>query len=490
MATNDAIVLKANFEEWKRRTDGLAEDIDPWLYYCLEQHLKSYAIDDDDLEGGITDGGGDGGIDGYYFIANNGMLVTADTPVEPKMISAVHLLFFQVKHSGGMKPTEIEKWLETSHDFFDLSTDPETYGERYNKRIKEAMRVWRDQYLKLSTHLPEVTVDFYYITGDDAVPDEYALDACRRVKERVEGSFKSKCTVHCVGAKQLWEQVQKRPLRRRVIKWAAQPMRASDGYVGLVRLPDLRAFLAEDDKPDVLAERLFESNVRGFVLDSGVNDDIAKSLLHPDDEPNFWLLNNGVTIIAAKTVPAHLMVTVEDPQIVNGLQTSRVIFDTIPVDSTDDRTVLVRVIETTDQKTQDRIIKATNSQNKMQAASLRMTDQIHREIEQFFKSEGLFYDRRKGFYKDQGQPIKRIISVNSVAHSTSENTASLPLPPILPELRLLRCLLASLPPTYVSSNSTVLPSPPSGPVGLRSRIPSRMRWHINHAVLYGRPIMR
>jgi len=53
----------------------------------------------------------------------------------------------------------------------------------------------------------------------------------------------------------------------------------------------------------------------------------------------------------------------------------------------------------------------------MQPASLRMTDQIHRDLEQFFKGEGLFYDRRKGFYKDQGQPIKRIVSVNSVAQA-------------------------------------------------------------------------
>jgi hypothetical protein len=56
---------------------------------------------------------------------------------------------------------------------------------------------------------------------------------------------------------------------------------------GLSEAADLRAFLAEDDNPDVLAERIFESNVRGFVLDSGVNEDIAKSLLNPDDEPNF-----------------------------------------------------------------------------------------------------------------------------------------------------------------------------------------------------------
>ena len=122
-------------------------------------------------------------------------------------------------------------------------------------------------------------------------------------------------------------------------------------------------------------------------------------------------------MIAAKTAPPHLKLTVDDPPIVNGLQTSRVIFDTIEKGATDDRTVLIRVIETTDQKTQDRIIKATNSQNRMQAASLRMTDQIHRDIEQTFKEEGLFYDRRKGLYKDQGRPIKKIISVNAVAQA-------------------------------------------------------------------------
>src|SRR5690606_5720023 len=109
--------------------------------------------------------------------------------------------------------------------------------------------------------------------------------------------------------------------------------------------------------------------------------------------------------------------TVDDPQIVNGLQTSRVIFDTLKKGTEDNRTVLIRIIETTDQKTQDRIIKATNSQNRMQPASLRMTDQIHRDIEQIFHSDGLFYDRRKGFYKDQGKPIKKIISANAVAQA-------------------------------------------------------------------------
>jgi hypothetical protein len=324
-------------------------------------------------------------------------------------------MFFQVKTSGGMKPTEIEKWLPMVDDFFDLSRDPTDFGTRYNKEVKAAMRVWRNQYLKMSVHFPKVEVDFYYITGDDAVPDAYAQDSCKRVKEKVEKAVKAECVVQCIGAKELWEQVQKRPPRSRPLKWAEQPMSTKDGYVGLVRLPDFRNFLEEES--GVLAERIFESNVRGYVLDSDVNEDIAKSLREPTGEPNFWLLNNGVTMIAAKAAPAHLMLTIDDPQIVNGLQTSRTIFDTLKKDSQDDRTVLVRVIETTDQRTQDRIIKATNSQNKMQAASLRMTDQIHRDIEEAFKEGGLFYDRRKGFYKDQGKPIKKIVSATAVAQA-------------------------------------------------------------------------
>jgi hypothetical protein len=193
-------------------------------------------------------------------------------------------------------------------------------------------------------------------------------------------------------------------------------MQTVDGFVGLVKLTAFREFL--EDEADVLAERIFESNVRGYQQDSTVNDAIEETL-QSTGGPNFWLLNNGVTIIASKAGQAgHLLLSTEDPQIVNGLQTSRVIFDYFTKNKVaDERTVLVRVIQTSDQPTQDRIIRATNSQNKMATASLRMTDPIHRDIEEYFKKLDLFYDRRKGYYRDQGKPIRKIITANSVAQA-------------------------------------------------------------------------
>jgi len=416
MSPNDRIVLKTNFDKWRNEAGDL-EGIDSWLYYCLEQFLKQWAPEEEELRDGLTDGGNDGGADGIYFLVNQRQFVNEDTELDPKAVTKIRLMFFQVKNSGGFKPTEIEKWIQLADDFFDLSKDPETFGTRYNKKIKTIMRVWREQFLRVSGEFAELQVDFYYITPDDVISDDYANDAGERVKVKVKHHVNGNCDVHLIGAHELWGQVQKRPPKSKVLVWAEAPMSTAEGFVGLVKLKDFNAFL--QDEPGVLAERIFESNVRGYQPDSTINTRIYQSLIDPQSA-NFWLLNNGVTIIAPRTQQAgHLRLSIDDPQIVNGLQTSRVIFGYFGEEDRPDenRTVLVRVIETTDLALQDRIIRATNSQNKMASASLRMTDQIHRDIEEFFKKVDLFYDRRKGHHRDQGRPVRKIVSVNFVAQA-------------------------------------------------------------------------
>lgn len=103
----------------------------------------------------------------------------------------------------------------------------------------------------------------------------------------------------------------------------------------------------------------------------------------------------------------------------NGLQTSREIFNYFSegTPSGDERSILVKVIETGNPVVRDAVIKATNSQNKMPPASLRATDPIHHQIEDLFKQYDLYYDRRKGFYKDQGKAIDKIVSVTALVQA-------------------------------------------------------------------------
>lgn len=61
------------------------------------------------------------------------------------------------------------------------------------------------------------------------------------------------------------------------------------------------------------------------------------------------------------------------------------------------------------------IIFATNNQTNIPKSSLRVTDPIHLQIEMYFKGRGLYYDRRKNYYKNQKKKATDIIGVSFLA---------------------------------------------------------------------------
>ena len=78
---------------------------------------------------------------------------------------------------------------------------------------------------------------------------------------------------------------------------------------------------------------------------------------------------------------------------------------------------MVKIVSSENEETRDKIIKATNRQNPIQPATLRATDKIQRDIESALKSVGLFYDRRKNYYKNESKPLSKIISIPLMAQS-------------------------------------------------------------------------
>lgn len=174
-------------------------------------------------------------------------------------------------------------------------------------------------------------------------------------------------------------------------------------------------FLRPDGK-NVRAE-LFESNVRDFQGDTEVNAEIENTLKN-EKSVEFWWLNNGVTILASRATLNGDTITIENPQIVNGLQTSTQVarhFETALGE--DNRNVMVKIVSSEVEEIRDKIIKATNSQNAVQPATLRATDKIQRDIEQTLKSSGLYYDRRKNFYKNEGKSADKIFSIPLMAQA-------------------------------------------------------------------------
>ena len=415
MGANDVLALKANFATWQQdRMPGLT-GVDPFEYYCVDQFLKQFAVSDDELRLGLVAGGNDGGVDAAYFFVNR-RLVQDDTDLDPKTACKVDLLIIQVKQNQGFSPNEINKLIFFSDDLLDLSRQAPAYKTTYNAKVLEMMRVFKKKYQEIAGAFPEVLINYYYITQADVTPNSDAEGAAERVKGKAREHLSSaKCAFHFVNAERLWTQVQLRAPKSKPLNWQDSPLETPEGWVGLVKLHEYWSFL-KDEHGD-LHERIFESNVRGFQQNTPVNVSIRNTLDGPG-EADFWLLNNGITILAGKASKVgYKKLEIDDPQIVNGLQTSRQIdayFRTgkgIPRPEDDTRRIMVRVLQSSNESVRDDVIRATNSQNKMPAEALRATDRIHSQIETLFRQYGLYYDRRKGQYKDEGKPIAKIVAV-------------------------------------------------------------------------------
>ncbi len=200
---------------------------------------------------------------------------------------------------------------------------------------------------------------------------------------------------------------------------APKIMASGEGYVCLVPLKNFFDFISDNEKE--LLRHIFESNVRDYQGNVKVNKDIHETLVGTGKE-EFWWLNNGVTILASDVYAATgEKLIISDPQIVNGLQTSRVVHTYFRESGKekDSRSILVRVVKTQDQAARDRIIKATNSQTSIPDAWLHATEELHRRIEDYFVSHGLYYDRRKNFYKNQGKPASKIVTIPRLAQAVT-----------------------------------------------------------------------
>jgi hypothetical protein len=189
--------------------------------------------------------------------------------------------------------------------------------------------------------------------------------------------------------------------------------------VCLVKLRDYaqRLLTKADGK---LQTRFLEPNVRDYAGKANpVNKQIRATQEDKAPQEDFWWLNNGITVLSDGCPVNGHKVTITNPEVVNGLQTSHEIFEWYNAHKkdSDTRNVLMRVIVPKDEKSRSKIIKATNSQTPVSMLSLMSTEQIQEDIEDRLRLYGLFYDRKKGEYRRLKKPIKKIVGMNALAQA-------------------------------------------------------------------------
>lgn len=416
MAKNDVILIDSLLQQLEA-SSPIADQSELFEQFVLEQVLKNYDLSTEELEFGWTDGSLDGGIDGFYVLVNGRLLTDPSDFAWPRSGAEIQVYLVTCKHHSTFQQAPLDSLLASVQELFDLSYSSSELTGKYSPAIKKCRETFVAAFRQLSLYRPTLSFRIVYASrGDTSLLGASIAARAKQLTDLLTSYFSaSSATFEPLGASELVE------LYREVKSFALDlPVQecltaGQEGYVVLAKLTDYCLFV-RDDKGQ-LRRYLFDSNVRAYLGTNLVNADIAQTL-SGSAGPNFWWLNNGVTILATSASLVGKTLKLKDIQIVNGLQTTESIhrhFQSTAQPLQDTRSLLVKVIVSQEESIRDQVIRATNNQSTVEPAALHATDRIQRDIEEILLRHDWYYERRTNFFKNEGRPQARILSPTLVA---------------------------------------------------------------------------
>ena len=193
------------------------------------------------------------------------------------------------------------------------------------------------------------------------------------------------------------------------------------GYSGVLPFAEFKKIICDESGA---LKKVFEDNVRDFLGEKNyVNEDIEDTILTGQTSA-FCMLNNGITVVAHSAVLVSDKMTIEDYQIVNGCQTSHVLY--LNRDNAQIETLLipVKIIVTQNEELKNKITKATNNQTSITKEQLEALSSYQKVLEEYFKTYTnedckLYYERRSGQYRNEPVAKNRIVSIRAQIKNAS-----------------------------------------------------------------------
>lgn len=352
--------------------------------YCIVSRYVSDRFKLDDVGVGRKDGRKDmPGIDGIAIVVNE-RLVTSTHQINNLFKNPIRLdigfIFIRAKNADRFDTASMEYFSSAVKKFFNPSPSGKVSPSTDNlKRLREYIFEQVRNMDRVYTRC-----DMYYVTpgveednGDLKKVEEEAISSIRSLRispVRHSPSYEfSEIRFRPIGLKEL--QKFYRTLKKRVVKnikfaECAPLPRLADVQVaqtGILSCKEFLGFITDEDQ--LIQRNLFSENVRDYQGDKNrVNEGIAETIRTQSKHDKFVLLNNGVTIVAKSIEQTGKEFTLTDYEIVNGCQTSHVLY--LNREHLSDNIYLpVKIIATKNLEISNLIIEGTNSQTPLSASA-------------------------------------------------------------------------------------------------------------------------
>lgn len=342
---------------------------------------------------GKMSGSQDGGIDGIWF---------------QDIGSYYEMHVFQCKNTQSLKANELDKF---RNDVKDIFND----GNKVGKTNIDDLKSYIDEYKNISQNGKIIETKLYFVynginndpthNNNQILFNTYSNDDFKIIDSdwiysklysfiktrRNEVSF----TFHPINSNFSPKDNQA------LYTFSILNIRAANFRIEAIELCQL---IDEEIKNNGSFDTLFEENIRQFLgLKFRANKKMRETL-EGEDSVLFPFLNNGITIVCQEmTTPkspqdGKYNLPVINPQIVNGLQTSRVLYHFYQNDKSklDGVYVNLRVYESKEKSLIDKITDATNTQTPISFRDKVSNKDFNEFTHAVFKNNGIEYITKRG----------------------------------------------------------------------------------------------
>ncbi len=304
-----------------------------------------------EMEGQITDGANDMGIDAWAKVEN-----------QSEGENKGQIQIFQLKYGKSYDiKKEILKFKHDINNFLKMKT-----SDIQRDDLKD---------LHLTIKKEELEVELFFITN-----------------QKID--YKDK-TIKVFGFEQivnsLWNEITGLPKgKRENLHLENLITYGKDAIIGVVSLQELVKFI------DKTKSFIFESNIRKYLKRTKVNTGLIETLENNADKVFYY--NNGITIVVKdfKISDTDRRIELIEPQIVNGAQTSSIIVEKLPYYTNVKGSIQLTIIKESNKTTREDITRFRNSQNAVKGKDLISLKHFHTRIRGQFENYGFFYETQAG----------------------------------------------------------------------------------------------
>jgi len=356
------------------------------------------------------DGRHDGGMDGIYLD-------------EDEHECTLHV--FQIKHSSHLGDNELSKFVNDYRNLFvmdnaanlPLNAPVQAALEKYKSVVLSGKVVETKLYFVFNGEITaqnlilldrhEGNTDYLKIYDSNALYEQID-DLLMAHKKRKEVRFSFMAEKSNISLKQDPQAL---------ISFQIQNIKAINFRLSALELCKL---LDKEKLTNKRIDTVFSENIRGFLRYNKTNKKIRETL-ESDYSEYFPFLNNGITIIAEQVkIPREMQagfypVETKNPVIVNGLQTTHVIYEIYQnsPENLDGVYVLIRLYETNEPDVLEKITDATNTQSPINFRDKVSNKDFNAYAKALFEMHSIGYLTKRGESFDAQLSLQMSESVHS-----------------------------------------------------------------------------